>query len=77
MHLVLWLADGLDDKWVASKACEVQVSVRAVSPMYAGANGRPGLILGLGGFTAEEIESATRRLAHVITLAASGRQSRG
>jgi GntR family transcriptional regulator/MocR family aminotransferase len=70
MHLVLWLADGLDDKWVASKASEVQVSVRAVSPMYAGANGRPGLILGLGGFTAQEIESATRRLAHVITLAA-------
>jgi GntR family transcriptional regulator/MocR family aminotransferase len=70
MHLVLWLADGIDDRWVALKAGEVQVSVRAVSPMYAGANGRPGLILGLGGFSAEEIESATRRLAHVITLAA-------
>jgi GntR family transcriptional regulator/MocR family aminotransferase len=69
MHLVLWFQDGIDDKWVAMKASEAQVSVRAVSTMYAGANGRPGVILGLGGFSPEEIESATRRLAHVITLA--------
>ncbi|WP_339521883.1 MocR-like pyridoxine biosynthesis transcription factor PdxR [Pseudomonas sp. EL_65y_Pfl2_R96] len=70
MHLVLWLAEGIDDQWVATKAFEVHVSVRAVSPMYAGGHGRSGLILGLGGFSAEEIESATRRLAHVIALAA-------
>lgn len=70
MHLVLWLADGIDDRWVASKASEDGVSVRAVSPMYASGNGRPGLILGLGGFSAEEIESATRRLAHIVMLAA-------
>ncbi|UVM52843.1 PLP-dependent aminotransferase family protein [Pseudomonas sp. B21-015] len=70
MHLVLWLAEGIDDQWVATKAFEVHVSVRAVSPMYAGGHGRSGLILGLGGFSAEEIESVTRRLAHVIALAA-------
>ncbi|PMY48933.1 MULTISPECIES: MocR-like pyridoxine biosynthesis transcription factor PdxR [Pseudomonas] len=70
MHLVLWLAEGIDDQWVAAKASEAQVSVRAVSPMYAGGNGRSGLILGLGGFSAEDIDSATRRLAQVITLAA-------
>ncbi|MNR62571.1 hypothetical protein D3C85_1846350 [compost metagenome] len=67
---MLWLADGIDDRWVASKASEDGVSVRAVSPMYASGNGRPGLILGLGGFSAEEIESATRRLAHIVMLAA-------
>ncbi|MNG06425.1 hypothetical protein D3C84_896640 [compost metagenome] len=70
MHLVLWLKDGIDDKWVALKASEDQVSIRAVSTMYAGGNGRPGVILGLGGFSPEEIESATRRLAYIITLAA-------
>ncbi|MCM2209723.1 PLP-dependent aminotransferase family protein, partial [Klebsiella quasipneumoniae] len=49
MHLVLWLADTVRDETVAARALEQGVSVRAVSPMYAD-HGRPGLILGLGGY---------------------------
>ncbi|MFM0738782.1 PLP-dependent aminotransferase family protein [Paraburkholderia xenovorans] len=71
MHLVLWLAAGIDDRQVASLAIESGVVVRAVSPMYSGGNGPMGLILGLGGFSDEEIESAAQRLAASIESIAS------
>lgn len=71
MHMVLWLASGIDDVAVALAAAESGVAVRAVSPMYASRNGPPGLILGLGAFSDEVIESATRHLARCIGDAAS------
>lgn len=71
MHLVLWLAAGIDDRQVAVKAAEAGVVVRAVSPMYAGPHGRPGLILGLGGFSGEAIDTAMQRLAEVISAASA------
>lgn len=71
MHLVLWLAAGIDDRDVAAKAAEAGVVVRAVSPMYAGAHGRPGLVLGLGGFSGGAIDSAMQRLARVIETASA------
>lgn len=71
MHLVLWLAPGLDDREVALQASAAGVVVRAVSPMYAGPQGKPGLILGLGGFSGQAIESAMQRLAAVITAASA------
>lgn len=70
MHMVLWLGGGVDDKRVASLAAEHGVAVRAVSPMYAGGNGPMGLILGLGGFSDEEIEIATGHLARCIDTVA-------
>ncbi|MGR3895890.1 MocR-like pyridoxine biosynthesis transcription factor PdxR [Pseudomonas sp. 1176_21] len=69
MHLVLWLAAGIDDRQVADQAAEAGVVVRAVSPMYAGPHGRPGLVLGLGGFSGEAIDAAMQRLARVIESA--------
>lgn len=71
MHLVLWLAAGIDDKQVAIKAAAAGVVVRAVSPMYAGAQGKPGLLLGLGGFTDQAINAAMQRLAAVIGAASA------
>lgn len=68
--MVLWLGGGVDDKRVASLAAEHGVAVRAVSPMYAGGNGPMGLILGLGGFSDEEIEIATGHLARCIDTVA-------
>ncbi|MGF6773648.1 GntR family transcriptional regulator/MocR family aminotransferase [Paraburkholderia sp. GAS199] len=77
MHLVLWLGGGVDDKAVASLASSNGVAVRAVSPMYAGGRGPMGLILGLGGFTDEQIETATQCLATCIaTVAQTGRETK-
>lgn len=72
MHMVVWLRDDIDDTAVAAAAVAHGVSVRAVSPMYAPGTGRPGLLLGFGGYRADAIESAARRLVKVIkTVAAS------
>jgi GntR family transcriptional regulator / MocR family aminotransferase len=66
MHMVLWLAQGIDDTLLASRALEAGVSVRAVSPMYSEGNGRSGLLLGLGGYSNEQMEAAVRTLAAII-----------
>lgn len=66
MHLVLWLGGGVDDCSVAALAAQSGVAVRAVSPLYAGRRGPMGLILGLGGFSDDEIEAATQRLTECI-----------
>jgi GntR family transcriptional regulator/MocR family aminotransferase len=66
MHMVLWLAQGIDDTLLASRALEAGVSVRAVSPMYSEGNGCSGLLLGLGGYSNEQMEAAVRTLAAII-----------
>lgn len=69
MHLLLWLAQGIDDVLLASRAMEAGVAVRAVSPMYSAGNGRSGLVLGLGGFSNEQMEVAVRTLAAILMAA--------
>ncbi|MCA3232127.1 MAG: PLP-dependent aminotransferase family protein [Cupriavidus sp.] len=66
MHLVLWLAPGIDDREVVRRAAQAGVAVRAVSPTYAGSVKPAGLILGFGGFEDRQIEEAARRLGDVI-----------
>jgi GntR family transcriptional regulator/MocR family aminotransferase len=66
MHLVLWLASGIDDILLASRAVEAGVAVRAVSPMYSEGHGRSGLVLGLGGFSHDQMETAVRSLAAIM-----------
>lgn len=66
MHLVLWLADCLDDRLVSEQAAQAGVSVRAVSPMYAPGTERMGLVLGFSGFSHAQMTSSAERLAHVI-----------
>ena len=73
MHLVLWLAEGLDDRTVVELAARAGVAVRAVSPMYAPGTARPGLILGFGGFSNAQMQAATQRLAAVIAEAMKSR----
>jgi GntR family transcriptional regulator/MocR family aminotransferase len=72
MHLVLWLADGLDDREVVERAAREGVAVRAVSPMFAPESGRPGLVLGFGGFSSEQMKTAAQRLAAVIKATRGG-----
>lgn len=76
MHMVVWLRDDIDDRTVAAAAVAHGVAVRAVSPMYAAGTARPGLLLGFGGYRADAVESAARRLVQVITTAAGGRAPR-
>ncbi|WP_322013291.1 PLP-dependent aminotransferase family protein [Paraburkholderia sp. J12] len=71
MHVVLWLAPGVDDRKVVEQAANAGVAVRAVSPLYAAGTARPGLILGFGGFSKAQMTEATRRLAAVIADAAT------
>lgn len=66
MHMLLWLAHGIDDVLLASRAMESGVAVHAVSPMYSMSNARAGLVLGLGGFSNEQMEVAVRVLAVLI-----------
>jgi GntR family transcriptional regulator / MocR family aminotransferase len=65
MHLVLWLEESLDDREVVAMAARAGVAVRAISPMFSGI-GRPGLVLGFGGFSNEQMQAAAKRLAEVI-----------
>lgn len=70
MHLVLWLAAGLDDQRVVRLAADAGVAVRAASPMFATGSARPGLILGFGGFSNAQMKEAAHRLAAVIASVA-------
>ncbi|PFH28749.1 MocR-like pyridoxine biosynthesis transcription factor PdxR [Burkholderia sp. JKS000303] len=71
MHVVLWLAEGIDDLDVVARAAQAGVAVRAVSPMFAPGTARPGLVLGFGGFDRERMEAAAQRLAEVVSSAES------
>ncbi|MET3229545.1 UNVERIFIED_ORG: GntR family transcriptional regulator/MocR family aminotransferase [Burkholderia sp. 1263] len=66
MHVVLWLAQGMDDRKVVELAARAGVAVRAVSPMFAPGTARPGLVLGFGGFSNAQMKAAAQRLAEVI-----------
>lgn len=74
MHVVLWLADGIDDLDVVERAAQAGVAVRAVSPMFAPGTARPGLVLGFGGFGRAQMEAAAQRLADVVSSAESRRR---
>lgn len=66
MHVILWLAEGIDDRKVVELAAAAGVAVRPVSPMFAPGTQRPGLVLGFGGFSHAQMKEAARRLASVI-----------
>ncbi|MGO9445307.1 MAG: PLP-dependent aminotransferase family protein [Thiobacillaceae bacterium] len=66
MHLVIWLRARIDDIQVAALAEAAGVVVRAVSPMYGEKSRRSGLMLGFGGFPADQLEMAVGRLRAVL-----------
>ncbi|KVG65218.1 PLP-dependent aminotransferase family protein [Burkholderia pseudomultivorans] len=74
MHVVLWLADGIDDLDVVARAADAGIAVRAVSPMFAPGTARPGLVLGFGGFGRAQLEAAAQRLAQVVAAAGPARR---
>lgn len=69
MHVVLWLPPGTEDVPASCRAAAVGLAVRPVSPMHAAQPARQGLMLGFGGFTADQLEAAVVRLKGVLTTA--------
>lgn len=65
MHMVLWFRKGTDDREIVHKGIQAGLSLRAVSPMYSG-EGKSGVLLGLGGYTDEQIAVAVQKLNLVI-----------
>ncbi|MGJ4970925.1 PLP-dependent aminotransferase family protein [Bradyrhizobium sp. HKCCYLRH1073] len=74
MHLLLWLPPGLDDVTLAEQAHKAGLVVRPISPMYHATPPRGGLMLGFGGFSIAELQSAVVRLRGVLDafIAAKG-----
>lgn len=66
MHLVVWLPRAVNDVRLAVDARSAGIVVRPISPLYASRRGRPGLMLGFGGFPIAELESAASRLGAVL-----------
>ena len=66
MHILLWLPDGSDDVRIAAEAQAAGLVARAISPLYAGAVRRPGLMLGFGGFTKQQIHASAGLLARLV-----------
>jgi len=69
-HLVLLLAEHIDDREVVNRALEKGVSVRPLSTMYSANRARPGLILGLVDFPFVQLENAVIILSKVIQACA-------
>lgn len=66
MHLVVWLPKGLDDVELAAAARKEGIALRPLTPMCATHQKLSGLMLGFGGFTAEQLRDAVRRLRRVL-----------
>jgi GntR family transcriptional regulator / MocR family aminotransferase len=66
MHLVLWLPPDMDDIAVTQQAYKAGLVVRPVSPMYGASPARVGLMLGFGGFSAEQLRTGVARLKKVL-----------
>ncbi len=66
IHMILWLKQGLDDGEVVQKCAAAGILVRAISPMYDTNIRRSGLLLGLGGYSDEEITRAIIKLNEIF-----------
>lgn len=66
MHVLAWLPAYIDDKQVEAAAAASGIAVRAISSMYDGPAPRPGLMLGFGGHSVEQLSEAAGRLRDVI-----------
>ncbi|MBJ8453791.1 PLP-dependent aminotransferase family protein [Acinetobacter bereziniae] len=66
MHMVLWLAEHINDLAIAQAAVDMKIAVKAISPTFSAQRKRSGLILGLGDFNLKQMESAVIILADLI-----------
>ncbi|KNC05870.1 DNA-binding protein [Pantoea sp. RIT-PI-b] len=66
MHILLWLYESANDVEIAAKSLAAGIAVRPVSPMYADKRGRPGLMLGFGGFSLKQLHDAADVLIQLL-----------
>ncbi len=66
MHLIFWLAPHVDDVALALAASRQGLAVRPVSPLYGKGTGRPGLMLGFGGFSEQQLEEGVETLLQLF-----------
>lgn len=68
VHLLVWLANALDDIAIARQAADQGVAVRALSPTYSEhcPDKRQGLILGFGGYPKDKMIAAATTLGQII-----------
>lgn len=71
MHILLWLPDDADDVHIAACALSTGLAVRPISPIYAVRPGRPGLMLGFGGFPPDQLQAAVGTLAKLLRFDAA------
>lgn len=71
LHLTTLLAEGLDDLDVVRRMALRGLAATALSPCYAGADRRSGLLLGFGGSTEQRLLEATRVLGEILSEASS------
>ncbi|MEZ5330532.1 MAG: PLP-dependent aminotransferase family protein [Thermoanaerobaculia bacterium] len=65
LHLVVTLPPGTDDRAISERARDEELHVLSLSSCYL-EGGRPGLVLGYGGVSVEEMPEAARRLARLL-----------
>lgn len=67
MHIIGWLADGLNDQKISEKAAEHSLSLSPLSS-YCLKNKLPsGIILGYTGFNAEQIRKGVRKIKEILS----------
>jgi GntR family transcriptional regulator / MocR family aminotransferase len=65
-HLVVWLPEDQDDGDMAVLCAQAGLEANAISFYNFGRSHRPGLLLGFGGVTPEEVPAAAERLLRVV-----------
>ncbi len=66
MHLIGWLAEGLDEKQVAAKAFEKGLNLTPLSSYCITNKLPPGVILGYTGFDEKQIRQGIGKLKQVL-----------
>lgn len=66
MHMVLWLAEYMDDRKVAQAVLDAGIAIKAVSPTFSLERKSSGLVLGLGDFELIQMERAVQSLAKIL-----------
>lgn len=76
MHILIWLPNTANDVMIAARALSAGLAVRPISPMYGKSPGRPALMLGFGGFSDDQLVSATATFARLLRTALAARSPR-
>lgn len=67
MHLVGWLAEGIDDQIISGKASAKNLKLAAISSYAAGKMPRGGLVLGYTAYDENQIRNGIKKLKEILT----------